>query len=116
MSGNVLFFGWNRTVAGMEKMSSDHFQEFLQYLGGLQKKGTIQSFDPVFLDYHGGDMNGFVLIKGEGKKLDALTESEEWIRHTYRASFHLEGMGFIRGVTGDILNERMQLWIKYIPD
>jgi hypothetical protein len=27
--------GWNRSVAGREAMSAQHFQEFLGYLGGL---------------------------------------------------------------------------------
>ncbi len=116
MSENVIFFGWNQGIPGREKMSVDHFGEFVEFLTGLQKKGTIQSFDPVFLDFHGGDMNGFFLIKGEGKKLEALTDSEDWIRHTIRASFHLQGFGIVRGVTGDVLNERMQLWSKNIPD
>jgi hypothetical protein len=116
MSENVIFFGWNQAIQGREKMSADHFVEFVEFLTGLQKKGTIQSFDPVFLDFHGGDMNGFFLIKGEGKKLEGLTDSEDWIRHTTRASFHLQGFGIVRGVTGDVLNERMQLWTKNIPD
>ena len=115
MKENVLFFGWNQPVPGREKISGDHFQEFVQYLGELQKKGTIQSFDAVFLDQHGGDMNGFFLIKGEGSKLDALTGTDEWVKHAMRADFHLQGAGFIRGVTGDLLMERMKLWTESIP-
>lgn len=115
MSANILFFAWNRSIPGREKISAEHFQEFVQYLGGLQKNGTIQSFDPVFLDQHGGDMNGFFLIKGEAGKLDKLTDSENWIKHTISANFHLEGFGVVRGVTGDLLMERMELWTKSIP-
>lgn len=115
MSENVIFFGWNSSIPGREKMSGDHFQEFVQYLAGLQKNGTIQSFDPVFLNFHGGDMNGFFFIKGEGKKLDTLVETDEWMQHMFRAGFHLQGMGVIKGVTGDVLNERMQMWMSNIP-
>lgn len=115
MTDNVLFFGWNHPVIGREKMAGEHFQEFLQYLGGLQKKGTIQSFDPVILHRHGGDMNGFFLIKGEGKKLDELIETEDWMKHIFRADFNLQGMGVIRGATGDVLKERMQMWMSNIP-
>jgi hypothetical protein len=115
MKENVLFFGWNRPVPGREKISAEHFQEFVQYLGGLQKNGTIQSFETIFLDPHGGDMNGFFLIKGEGTKLDELSESENWVKHTIRADFHLQGSGFIRGITGDLLMERMKLWTESIP-
>ena len=115
MSENVIFFGWNYAIPGREKVSGEHFQEFVQYLTGLQKNGTIQSFDPVFLNLHGGDMNGFFLIKGDEKKLNVLIESEEWLKHMFRAGLHLHGMGVIKGVTGDALNERMQMWMNNIP-
>jgi hypothetical protein len=115
MKENVLFFGWNRPLPGREKISTQHFGEFVQYLQGLQKNGTIQSFEPIFLGPHGGDLNGFFLIKGEGSKLDQLADSEEWIKHTIRANFHLQGAGFLRGVAGDLLMERMKLWTESIP-
>jgi hypothetical protein len=35
MGTDVIFMGWNRSVAGREAMSAQHFQEFLGYLGGL---------------------------------------------------------------------------------
>jgi hypothetical protein len=116
MKANVMFFGWNRPIPGREKISAEHFQEFVQYLGGLQKSGTIQYFEPIFLEPHGGDMNGFFLIKGEGSKLDELTGTDEWIKHTIRAGSHLQGAGFIRGVAGDLMMEQMKLWTESIPD
>jgi hypothetical protein len=60
-------------------------------------------------------MNGFFLIKGEGSKLDKLCESDEWIKHTIKADSHLQGAGFLRGVAGDLLMERMKLWTENIP-
>jgi hypothetical protein len=116
MSSNVIFFGWNRPVPGREGMSAEHFQEFMQYAGGLQQDGTIQSVEPVFLDAHGGDLNGFILIKGESAKLDALVSSEAWVTHMTRAGLHLEGSGAVRGATGDLVMERMSLWTGLIPD
>ena len=116
MKANVMFFGWNRPIPGREKISAEHFREFVQYLGGLQKRGTIQHFEPIFLEPHGGDMNGFFLIKGEGNKLDELTGTDEWIKHTIRAGSHLQGAGFLRGVAGDLLMEQMKLWTESIPD
>ena len=115
MSSNVVFFAWNRSVPGRERQSAEHFQEFLQYLGGLQAKGTIQAFDPVFIDPHGGDLNGFILIRGDSAKLDGLVASDEWVKHSTRALIHLEGSGAVRGVTGDLLMERMDLWTKLLP-
>ena len=115
MASSVILFGWNRSIPGREKVSAGHFDEFVKYLGGLQQKGAIQSFDVVFLDAHGGDLNGFALIKGESAKLDTLRSSTEWITHITRASLHLEGVGVIHGVTGDEIVKRMAIWTSAIP-
>ena len=115
MASNVLFFGWNRPLPGREKISAEHFGDFMQYLGGLQQKGSIKSFDIVFLNPHGGDLNGFVLIRAESAQLDALVSSADWVRHMTRAALHLDRSGEIRGVTGDMIMERMNLWTSLIP-
>ena len=115
MSSNVVFFGWNRSLPGREGVSAEHFQDFVQYLGGLQAQGTIQSFETVFLNAHGGDLNGFFLIRGEPAQLDALLATDEWENHVTRALFHLEGLGVIRGVAGELIQKRMELWTQHIP-
>lgn len=115
MASNVIVFGWNRSIPGREKTSAQHFQEFVTYLGGLQQKGAIQAFDIVFLDPHGGDLNGFFLIKAEPAKLDALLSTTEWITHMTRATLHLDSSGLVRGVTGDEIPKRMALWTSLLP-
>lgn len=115
MASNVILFGWNRSTPGREHISGQHFQEFVQYLGGLQQAGGIQGFDVVLLDPHGGDLNGFFLIRGESAKLDALMSSEEWEMHVTRGGLHLDGQGMIRGATGDLVMERMQRWMSLLP-
>lgn len=114
MSSNVIFFGWNRPLPGRERISAEHFQEFVQYLVGLQTSGTIASFEPVFLNPHGGDMNGFFLLRGDSAKLDALMSSEAWLTHTTRAVLHLDHAGIVRGVTGELLMDRMALWTRLL--
>jgi hypothetical protein len=115
MGSNVMLFGWNRSIPGREKVSAHHFEEFVKYLSGLQRNGAIQTFDAVLLDAHGGDLNGFFLIKGASAKLDALVSTTEWITHVTRAALHLDGSGLIRGVTGDEIAGRMALWTSVIP-
>lgn len=115
MSSNALFFGWNRSIPGREHISAEHFQEFVEYLEGQQKNGTLSSFEIVFLDPHGGDMNGFFLLRGESARLDALMASMEWVTHMTRAELHLDGAGSVRGATGALIMERMALWTKTIP-
>ena len=114
MSTDVIFMGWNGSIAGREAMSAQHFQEFLGYLGGLQQAGKIASFEPVLLNPHGGDLNGFVLVRGDSAQLAALQGTEEWEIHIARAGFYLEGLGVVRGVTGEGVMARLALWNQVI--
>ena len=116
MASNALFFGWNRSIPGRERISEQHFGEFVEYLTGLQQQGTIQSFDATFLNPHGGDMNGFFLIRGESADLSAVMSTEEWMVHMTRAAMHLDGAGAVRGATGDMVMARMAIWGDAIPE
>jgi hypothetical protein len=113
MAGNVIFFAWNRPIPGREQISSAHFDDLVAYLGAQAEEGVIQGFEVVFLDSHGGDMNGFFLIRGEPANLSAMKLSEEWVEHMTRASLHLQGAGAVGGVTGDLMMGRMELWRKH---
>jgi hypothetical protein len=115
MSSNAIFFAWNRSLPGRERISAEHFNEFVSYVGGLQKAGSIQSFEVVFLNTHGGDMNGFFLIRGDSARLDQVMGSDDWNRHMMRAQLHLDGAGAVRGVTGEPVMKRMDLWRSLIP-
>ena len=114
MDTNAVFFAWNRSIPGREHLSAEHFGQFVHYLDGLQKSAAIDSYEVVFLDPHGGDMNGFFLIRASGAKLTALLGSTAWVTHMTRVVHHLEGAGVIRGVTGALVGERMELWTKTI--
>lgn len=115
MSSNLLFFGWNRSIPGRERESSEHFQDFSNYLGNLRQNGEIDTFQVVFLDNHGGDLNGFFLIHADDAQLDAVCASRDWRRHMTRAGLHLDGSGAVRGATGAEVLERMSLWNELIP-
>ena len=45
------------------------FNEVLEYWTSLQQQGEIESFETVLLESHGGDLNGFVLVRGDQDKL-----------------------------------------------
>jgi hypothetical protein len=45
------------------------FQEAMQYYAQLQHQGEIDSFEPVQLESHGGDLQGFLLLRGDTDKL-----------------------------------------------
>lgn len=112
---HVIFIGWNRSVPGREQMSAGHFGEMLSFLGGLQQEGLIHSFEPVLLTAHGGDLNGFMLIRGERAQLSSLAERDDWEMHLTRAGMHLENLGVIAGVSGETTMEWIARWNSLMP-
>ena len=70
MAGEALFLGWGPVVRGREQKALQVFQETIEYYGKLQQEGQIDSFEPVLIAPHGGDLGGFVLLRGERAKLD----------------------------------------------
>jgi hypothetical protein len=47
--------------------------------------------------------------------VSAVLSSPDFVRHRTRALLHLEGSGCVRGVTGDLVAERMKLWTELLP-
>jgi hypothetical protein len=78
-------------------------------------KGAIQSFDVALLNPHGGDLNGFFLIRAGNTELNDLMATDEWLKHIVRGELHEEGMGVIGGITGELAMERIKLWMSLIP-
>lgn len=115
MNANLILFGWNRSVPGREQLSAQHFQEFMGYLQAQKSQGTIDAFEPVLIEPHGGTVNGFFLIKGDPGKLNAMVASPEWMQHQMRAILHLDGAFVSRGVGGAAVAEHMAMWTQAIP-
>ncbi len=76
------------------------FQEALQYYGQLQQQGDIQSFEPVTLEPHGGDLAGFLLVKGDADKLARLRASDQFIALNTRAQLVVENLGVAGAFVG----------------
>lgn len=111
---NALFMGWNAPKTGRERQAGELFGVVLDYLGREQKKGTIDSVEPLLLSVHGGDLNGFFLIRGDGEKLSALRESDEFMKVVMQAGFCLDGFGVIPAYQGEALNELMGKWTQMV--
>ena len=104
MAMGALFIGWGPAVRGREQKALGVFQEALQYYGRLQQQGEVQSFEAVALEPHGGDLDGFLLIKGDADKLARLRVSDEFIAINTRAQLVVENFG----VTGAFIGEGLQ--------
>ena len=65
---------------GREKRALEIFNEVVQYWGRLQKEGRIESFDVAILTPNGGDLGGFLLVRGTAAQIDSVRRSEEYQR------------------------------------
>ncbi|MCL2769219.1 MAG: hypothetical protein FWD42_03820 [Solirubrobacterales bacterium] len=110
MAGEVLFVGWGPVVRGREERALQVFQETMEYYGRLQQEGQIDSFEPVVIGPHGGDLAGFVMIRGERAKLAQLRFSEEFERMTVRAAGIVDNLGVGPAYTGEALTRQMGLF------
>jgi len=114
MADRVIFMGWNRPVIGREQQALQLFQRAMEFWGKLQAEGRIESFEPVLLSSHGGDLNGFVMVKGEAAKLSEIHEDDTFIDLTIEADYCIDGYGVIDGVIGDDLADRFSRWTKLL--
>jgi hypothetical protein len=107
MGDEALFIGWGEVVRGRERKAVEVFNESIQYYAQLQQDGKIESVEPWFLAPHGGDLAGFVLLRGEREQLDGIQRSAEFERLQTRAGMIVERTGAINAYTGDALGRLM---------
>lgn len=113
-SDSVIMVGWNRPVVGRETKVVDLFSETIEYFAGLKSAGTIDSFEPVLLNPHGGNINGFFLIRGQEAQLHTLFNTEQWKELQIKAAHNLSDYGVVAGVTGNAVQQRMTTYRKVI--
>jgi hypothetical protein len=107
MAGEALFIGWGAVVRGREKRALQVFQDSMEYYGKLQEDGRIESFDVLLLSPHGGDLSGFVVLRGDRKGLADVRFSEEFERLTVRAAAVIESLGVTPAYGGEALAQQM---------
>jgi hypothetical protein len=112
MADTGLFIGFGNPVRGRESQAVELFNEAVAWFASLQEEGEIESFEPVFLEPHGGDLGGFILLRGEAEKLATLRVSEEFAQFILRVGLHVENVG----VVGADLAERLQSLMAYYTD
>ncbi len=112
MPKGAIFIGWGEIPAGYRQKALRVFDESLQFWKRMQQKGDIESFEPVFLDYHGGDLAGFILVKGDREKLARLRMSSEFETINARASLIVRNLGVIDAFVGEEMQRRLADFAK----
>ena len=105
MSNTGILVGWTRAYVGKETSSLAKFGEFVGYVSKLAAEKQIDSFEPVLLRPHGGDLNGFFLIRGDAAKLAALRQTDQWKDWEAWGGFNMQGFGVIECMLGENVND-----------
>lgn len=101
MADAGLLIGWDRVVAGRDDSAVDLWNEMLSFFRRLHAEGRLERFEPVLLGAHGGQLNGFVLLRGTQEHLDELRNSDEFLVLNVRAQRALEGFTVVRAHFGE---------------
>jgi hypothetical protein len=116
MADAGLFIGFGLPVRGRERQAVKVFTEALEYNTRLQQQGEIESFETVFLEAHGGDLNGFTLLRGDPDKLARIRTSDEFQRLTVRANLITDGFGVIGAILGEQVGTLMGVFNEQVED
>ena len=114
MADAGLFIGWGQVVRGREALAVDSFDETVQLLVQLQSDGRIENFELCFLDPHGGDLNGFMLLRGSAEQIDAVRHDDLFLHHMTRADLVVENLGVIGAALGDGIVHQMAIFQEEI--
>jgi hypothetical protein len=107
MANAGLFIGWENPVPGRERQAMRVFNESLQYYSALQQQGKIESFEPVLLENHGGELGGFILLRGDKDQLSRLRVDGEFQHNIVRGTLVTDKFGVVGASLGDELNRLM---------
>ena len=116
MADAGLFVGWGAPIRGREAKGLEVFNETLAYYGRLQQEGVVEDFVTAILEPHGGDLQGFILIRGGQEKLAQLRVDDEFVRMSTRAGLIVEGLGVTGASLGDGLQQAITTYQEAISE
>jgi hypothetical protein len=114
MADAGIFIGFGQPVRGREGQAVESFNEALGFFAQLVEQGQIENFEPVFLEAHGGDLSGFILLRGDAEKLAALRVSEDFGHLILRAGLCVENMGVVGADLAGRLERQMAFYTEQI--
>jgi hypothetical protein len=90
-----LFLGFGAPRAGREVQASKVFGEVMAYYMGLKQSGEVENVEVAILEVHGGDLGGFILLRGTREQLGRVRASAEFQRLLLRGGFAVEHVGVV---------------------
>ena len=116
MADTALFIGYGPTIPGREQRALALFNEVLGYYTRLQERGEIENFEAVLLEPHGGELGGFLLLRGEAEKLDRVRRSEEFLGYNAQAGLVVLNFGVVGAYIGAGLERQFAVFGKLLAD
>ena len=107
-----LMLGFGLPVRGREQQTAKVFWEAVELWNRLQEYGTIQSWDAVFLEPHGGDLGGFFLLWGDREGIARVRSSDEFRRLSTRAQLVVENFGVVGAERGAQIEAQMNRFLE----
>lgn len=112
MMTHGMLLGWKRAVPGKESQAFELFGTATAYWNKKKEEGVIESYEPVFLGYNGGNLVGYFMLRGEHNKLATLHDDEEFMNLVIRASILLEDFIVTDAYFGEGITQRMEMFRK----
>lgn len=109
MANGALFIGWGRVIPGREKLASRVFTELIQTYEQFKQQGEIESYEPFLLEPHGGDLAGFLVVRGDLDKLNRLRHSDDFHRLNARGNLVIENLGIVSAHCGEEVQKLVTL-------
>ncbi len=110
MTKAALFVGWGALIPGREEAAGNVLEGAIGWLTQLQQQGRIDSFEPVALGAHGGDLIGFVLVRGDRDAIAELRYSDEFVRITAQIQRVHQAVGVVDAFTGPEMGQYFSYW------
>jgi hypothetical protein len=110
MADAGLFIGWGEVVRGREDRALDVFNETLEFYGRLQSDGRIEDFEVALLDPHGGELLGYVMLRGSEDQIDAVRRDDDFQRLMIKGSLVVDDLGMIPALIGEGLARAMAMY------
>jgi hypothetical protein len=111
-----LFIGWGQAVRGREAKGLQVFNEGVEFWTSQQASGAVESFEVVILAPHGGDLAGFILVRGSNEQIAAVRANPDFQRINARATAIVDGLGIIDATLGDGLGPAIATFQEVIAE
>jgi hypothetical protein len=105
-----LFIGWGDVVRGREDRALEVFNETIEFYGQLQSDGRIEDFEVALLEPHGGELQGFAMLRGSEDQIAAIRRDEDFERLMTKASLIVDDLGFIGAAIGASLARAISIY------